>query len=162
MHREHTFTAEVRWQAKPRATGRGLSRAHVVSAPGVLELPGSAAKVFHGDADRWNPEQLLLGALAQCHMLTFLYLAQSAGISVQSYESSIEGVIHMDADGIGGEFAHVTIRPIVTVELDDAGDPPNVNVVDQLHTEVHRYCFIARSVRTPITVEPRTVLSPST
>lgn len=156
MHKTHTFTAHVRWEAIQRTKGRGLSRAHIISAPDVPEIRGSAAKVFHGDADRWNPEQMLLGAIAQCHMLTFLYLAQSAGISVLSYESHIEGEIGMDPDGVGGEFTQVTIHPVVTVDEASLGDPQDIASVDLLHDKVHEYCFIARSVRAPITIKPQT------
>jgi organic hydroperoxide reductase OsmC/OhrA len=33
-----------------------------------VAVPGSADPVFPGNASRCNPEELLLGALASCHM----------------------------------------------------------------------------------------------
>jgi organic hydroperoxide reductase OsmC/OhrA len=41
-------------------------------------IAGSSDSTFRGDAARWNPEQLLLAALAQCHMLSYLHACAAA------------------------------------------------------------------------------------
>ena len=151
----HTFTAEVEWfgPSEGHEARRSFSRAHVVRAAGVPDIPGSAAKVFHGDADRWNPEQLLLAAVAQCHMMTFLFLAKRAGVDVVTYKSRVEGIVAMDPDGIGGEFSTISLFPDVTIRSADGVDRA---AVDSLHETVTEYCFIARSVSAPIDVSAQT------
>ena len=70
---EHRYSLTVQWTGnlgEGTSSYRGYSRDHDVLIPGLPVLPGSADPTFHGDRDRYNPEQLLLAALAQCHMLS--------------------------------------------------------------------------------------------
>lgn len=48
-------------------------------------LADSADPAFRGDPARWNPEQLLVAALAQCHMPWLLGLTANAGVVVTGY-----------------------------------------------------------------------------
>lgn len=54
-------------------TGTGASgyreyeRAYDVSALGKPVIPGSADPAFRGVPERWNPEELLVASLSQCH-----------------------------------------------------------------------------------------------
>lgn len=154
----HTFSAEVEWLGPDGAAGprRHFSRAHLVRARGVPDIPGSAAKIFHGDADRWNPEQMLLAAVSQCYLMTFLFLAHRAGAGILTLEVRAEGAIMMDTDGIGGEFSHITVFPTVTVRQEPGID---TSVIDSLHAQVEMHCFIARSLATPIRVEAATTFA---
>lgn len=148
----HTFTTEIHWQGAPmRPDERRFSRAHRISAPGLPPIEGSAAKTFHGDADRWNPELLLISAVAECHMMTFLFLAKQEGVTVTAYECSASGKLQLDPDGIGGEFASFTLAPAVSFMADTERNI-TVESVNALHEQVEKYCFIARSVRAPITI----------
>jgi organic hydroperoxide reductase OsmC/OhrA len=51
----------------------------VVRVSGKPDLLGSSAPEFRGDAARWNPEELLVAALSQCHMLWYLHLCAENG-----------------------------------------------------------------------------------
>src|SRR3954471_12176010 len=117
MSRTHEYTAEVRWTGN-RGTGtsgyRDYDRAHDVGADGKPAIAGSSDPAFRGDRDRYNPEELLVASLSQCHMLWFLHLATEAGIVVTDYRDRAVGTMVEDADG-GGRFAEVTLRPAVTV-----------------------------------------------
>lgn len=150
MASEHRFTATLVWTGD-RGTGtsgtRAYGRDHVISVPGKPELHASAARVFHGDADRWNPEEQLLAALAGCHLLSYLYVAVRHGVVVVGYEDAVEGVLEVDADG-GGRFAEVVLRPVVTIA---EGAP---ELARSLHAEANRLCFIASSVNFPVRHEP--------
>ncbi len=153
MARDHRFELALEWtgnRGRGTADARAFGRDHVVRIPGKPELLGSAARVFHGDADRWNPEEMLIAALAQCHLLSYLYVAARAGVVVESYVDDADGVLEVDADG-AGRITAVTLRPVVTVS---AGDP---DAALRLHDEAHRLCFIANSVAFPVHREPRIV-----
>src|SRR5690554_4113362 len=113
---EHTFEIHVEWQGN-RGTGtsdyRSYGRQGVVRVQGKPELLSSADRAFHGDADRWNPEDMLVAALAQCHMLSYLHSAVSAGVVVTAYEDEAVGT--MLQEGKGGRFTEVRLTPRVTI-----------------------------------------------
>ena len=48
---------------------------------GKPDIDGSADPAFRGDGQKHNPEDLLLVAVAACHMLTYLFLASRQGWS---------------------------------------------------------------------------------
>lgn len=148
---EHRYAVTVRWtgnRGEGTATYRGYSRDHDIEVPGLPVLKGSADPTFHGDRTRYNPEQLLLTALSQCHMLSFLHVAVKHGVVVTAYQDRAEAVMRTNRDG-SGQFESATLRPEVTVAA--AVDPA---LMEQLHEEANKVCFIARSVNFPVLHEP--------
>src|SRR5690606_18715479 len=97
--------------------------------------------------ERWNPEELLVAALAQCHMLSYLHMAVRAGVVVTGYEDRAQGF--MAQQGLGGHFTEVVLRPIVTVSQDSM-----VEAALAAHAEAYEHCFIANSVNFPVRHEP--------
>ena len=95
---------------------------------------------------RWNPEETLIAALVECHLLSYLYVAAQNGIVVESYTDAATGTIQ--TEGEGGRFTEVTLRPVVTIS---SGDP---ELAQSLHDEAERLCFIAQSVNFPVRHEP--------
>src|ERR1700674_771020 len=57
------------------------------SAPGKPEMDVGSPIEFRGEPGVWSPEELLVGALNACLMLTFVSLAQNKGIQFVAYES---------------------------------------------------------------------------
>lgn len=150
MKNEHEYLVQVEWTGN-RGTGtsgyREYGRENIVRAEGKPELPGSADRTFHGDPERWNPEELLVAALSQCHMLSYLHMAVRAGVVVTAYTDSATGL--MRTEGLGGAFAEVTLRPVVTV-----ADPLMRAAALAAHAEAREHCFIANSVNFPVRHEP--------
>ncbi|RZS39031.1 organic hydroperoxide reductase OsmC/OhrA [Herbihabitans rhizosphaerae] len=156
--RTHDYSLLVRWtgnQGSGTSSYRAFSRAHEVGAPGVTTIPGSADPAFRGDPARWNPEQLFVAALAQCHMLWYLHLAATSGLIVTGYEDAAIGTMVEAPDG-GGEFSSVTLRPTVTIA--PGGDEA---LAHELHERANALCFIARSVKTPVHHEVTIVRTPA-
>jgi organic hydroperoxide reductase OsmC/OhrA len=118
-------------------------RAHEILL-GAQSLAASSALEFEGDDTRANPERLLIGALASCHMLFFLALARKRGFEVSSYEDDAEGVLD------GKRFTSATLRPRVRW----GGDPPPPEAIEEMHRRAHGQCFIVNSVEFPVEVEP--------
>ncbi|MCS5713386.1 OsmC family protein [Herbiconiux sp. CPCC 205716] len=154
MNREHHYSVDVAWLGN-RGTGtsgyREYGRQSVVTASGKHELEASADRTFHGDADRWNPEELLLAALAECHMLSFLHVAVKHGVVVTGYTDAARGT--MEQQGDGGRFTSVTLHPVVTVTA-----PVDDELFRTMHREAYEVCFIASSVNFPVHHEPRLVV----
>jgi organic hydroperoxide reductase OsmC/OhrA len=153
---QHSYEVAVRWQGN-RGTGtsdyKSYGREHLVTADGKPEIEGSADRAFRGNTERWNPEELLLAALSQCHLLSYLHVAASHGIVVTAYTDAASGVMEQTANG-GGHFVSVILRPIVTI---DAGaDAERARELAQhIHTEASEKCFIAASVNFPVLHEPQ-------
>ena len=155
---EHHYSLTVRWTGNlgsGTSSYREYSRDHDVEIPGLPVLKGSADPTFHGDRSRYNPEQLLLTALAQCHMLSFLHVAVRHGVVVLSYEDSASGVMRVNRD-VSGQFESVTLRPRVAV-----ADPVHVALSEEMHRQANQVCFIARSVNFPVMHVPVTTAAGS-
>jgi organic hydroperoxide reductase OsmC/OhrA len=155
---DHRYQVTVRWtgnKGNGTSSYRSYGREHEVSAAGKVTLPGSADPSFRGDPERWNPEELLVAALAQCHMLAYLYLCAVNGVGVLAYDDDAEGT--MTTSGSGGRFSEVTLHPRVTVASRDMIDAAN-----ELHRDAHADCFIASSVNFPVHHEPTARATPPT
>ncbi len=151
MAQDHRYSVHVEWQGN-RGTGtssyREYGRQHAVSAAGKHLIEGSADRTFHGDRERWNPEELLLAALSQCHMLSYLHVAVKHGVVVVGYSDDAVGTMQTDDAG-SGRFTSATLRPRVLV-----ADAAHVELANSLHAEASRLCFIANSVNFPVGHEP--------
>lgn len=150
MEHDHRYEVQVVWQGN-RGTGtsayRDYERTHEVTSGGKLHaIAGSADRTFHGEAERWNPEELLLAALSQCHMLSYLHCAVKAGVVVESYADTAVGTMRTVGDG--GAFTEAVLRPVITIS---AGD---LEAAGEAHRLAHELCFIANSVSFPVRVEP--------
>lgn len=149
--RKHFYETEVVWTGN-RGTGtssiRGYDRAHEVTAAGLPGISGSADRAFRGDASRWNPEQLLLAALSQCHLLSYLSVCAVNGVVVTGYTDRASGTMEETGDG-GGHFTEALLRPAVEV-----ASPEMADAAQALHKEAQRLCFIANSVNFPVRHEP--------
>ena len=71
-------------------------------------------------------------------------LASNAGIIVRSYEDDPVAVGETAPSG-AGRFLRATLRPHILVE---AG--ADLDRADAIHHEIHKVCFIARSVIFPV------------
>jgi organic hydroperoxide reductase OsmC/OhrA len=149
--RTHRYAVEVVWtgnRGEGTAGYRAYGREHEVTAEGRPALHGSSDPAFRGDPERWNPEQLLVAALSECHLLEYLHLCAEAGVVVVAYEDKADGVMEQTEDG-GGHFTEVTLRPVVTVAEESMAEPAR-----ELHGPAHELCFIASSVNFPVRHEP--------
>ncbi len=151
VRRTHRYAVSVTWTGN-RGTGtsgyRDYARDHEVAAGGKPVLAGSSDPAFRGDPARWNPEELLVAALSQCHMLAYLHLCASSRIVVTAYSDAAEGSMAEHPDG-SGEFTEVVLRPRVRL-----ADPSRTREAAALHDRAHDLCFIARSVDFPVRCEP--------
>lgn len=149
---EHHYALTSTWTGN---TGTGTSgyrdytRDVTVSIPGKPDLLASADKPFRGDPTRWNPEDLLLAALSECHLLSYLHACVTAGVVVLEYRDEASGTMREDGRS-GGAFAEVTLRPQVVV-----ADEAMIDAAEAAHQQAREWCFIANSVNFPVRHEPR-------
>jgi organic hydroperoxide reductase OsmC/OhrA len=154
MGRKHEYRVTVTWtgnRGEGTLTYRSYARDHMIEAEGKPAILGSADPHFHGDKTRWNPEELLLGALSACHKMSYLHFCAVFGIVVMDYVDHAEGIMEEDGKD-GGRFTEVTLRPRITVR---AGD--DLSLAHRLHHTAHEKCFIAASVNFPVLCVPEIV-----
>lgn len=144
---EHHYALTATWTGD-RGTGtsgyRDYARDVTISVEGKPDLLASADKPFRGDPARWNPEDMLLAALSECHLLSYLHACVTAGVVVVSYRDQATGTMTEDGRS-GGAFTDVLLRPEVVV-----AEPSMIERAERAHAEAHRMCFIANSVNFPV------------
>ena len=126
-------------------------RNHEITFKNGAPVTFSAAAAYRGDASKGDPEDMLVAALSSCHMLSFLAIAAKKRVSVESYRDDASGFLENDLSiGGGGKLwmARVILRPQVVCSADAA-------TLADIHHLAHEACFIANSVKTKVTVEPR-------
>lgn len=147
MSKQHSYTSTIVWtgnRGQGTAEYRGYERTWEVRTPGKPVIQCSNDPLLGGDPSKPNPEDLLLSALASCHMLWYLHLACEAGIVVTGYQDVPVGVGETSPSG-AGRFVSATLRPSIRVRRG-----ADLARADALHAQIHEYCFIARSVSFPV------------
>ena len=151
-----TYRATSDWSLKDGEdfkTGR-YSRGHTVVFGSGCEAQGTASP--HVVGNKWSvpgavdPEEMLVGAINTCHMLSFLHIAREAGFLVTHYRDEAVGVMSKRDDGEMW-VSQVTLHPQITYQ----GRQPTQAERDQMHHAAHHICFIANSVKTEIVVEEK-------
>ena len=146
MSGEHHYRVTTTWIGD-RGTGtsgyRDYDRTVRIGVDGKPDVIGSADPAFRGDATHHNPEDLLLIAISQCHLLSYLHACVTRGVVVTGYIDEASAV--MAQEGNGGHFTSATLRPTVTV-----ADESMVADAHDAHRDAHEWCFIANSVNFPI------------
>lgn len=149
-----SYRATVDWSLEDGGdfTAGRYSRGHSIVFEGGHKAPGTASA--HVVGNKWSvagavdPEQMLVGSISACHMLTFLHMARNAGFVITRYRDAAVGVMEKNAAGRMA-VTKVTLHPEIAYE----GRRPTPDEADRLHHEAHEECFIANSVTTEIVVE---------
>jgi organic hydroperoxide reductase OsmC/OhrA len=147
-----SYTADINWKlasGEDFSKGR-YSRGHTLTFDGGTVVPASASPHVVG---KWaveaavDPEEMLVAALSDCHILSFLHVARLAGFIVAAYRDHAEGVMEDIAPGRQA-ITKVVLQP----RIEWNGEPPEKAKLDHLHDEAHEVCFIANSEKTQVTV----------
>lgn len=121
-------------------------RNHTIAFKDGAPVMFSSAPAYRGDPSKGDPEDLLVAALSSCHMLSFLAICAKKRITVEAYDDEAVGLLENE----GGKLwmTRVTLRPKVRADM-------TAETLTEIHHLAHEACFIANSVKTEITVEPR-------
>ena len=142
----HEYSTSLVWtgaSAGPTRSYQSYSREYEFRSPGKPPVRGSADVHFRGDASLYNPEDLLVVALATCHLLSYLADCSRAGVAVVSYEDDAVGTMAISDAKL--RFTGVLLRPRVTV-----APGTDVEKALRLHESAHASCYVANSVNFPV------------
>ena len=150
------YKSTVKWQRTGPDFLKGrYSREHTWAFDGGVTVPASASP--HVVPTPWSnpacvdPEEAFVASLASCHMLTFLFVAAKRGFQIDSYEDEAVGVMSKNENGVPW-VSVVTLNPKIIYSGEKIPAPEEK---EQLHHLAHEQCFIANSVKTQITVQPK-------
>lgn len=147
------FALRTVWTGAAKGPTSGpdsYSHDYEVRLEGKPALAASTGPAYGGNPAKPNPEDMLLGALSGCHLLSYLALAARAGILVTAYEDEAACVLDMKDGRV--RITEATLKPVVTIAA--GGD---IGKATRLHERAHEICFIANSVNFPVAIEPRVV-----
>ena len=138
-----------------RTTTEWLGRKDVrFSDPAASKQPFvvTAPPEFRGKHGEWTPEELFVGSIETCLMLTFASLIEKHHLPVEAYMSEATGVLEF-ADG-AYRFTRVTIKPTIIIN-----DASAAGKVLKLIEAANRDCLISNSVITSVVIEPSVLMS---
>ncbi len=137
----HTYAASA------SGTPAGFVPVSCPSAPPITTAPPPQ---FDGPEGYWSPESLLIGALADCFILTFRALSLASRLEWSSVDCSVEGVLEK-VEGVT-RFSRFSTRATLTVP--DGTDAARAR---QLLERAEHLCLIANSLRGDRVLEARVI-----
>lgn len=123
-------------------------RCGVARSEGLPPLEFSAPPEFSGEAGRWTPEHLLAAAAATCFTATFMAIAEIQKLKVLGFK--MRGFARLEkVPGEGYRFTEITLVPEIQVAQEA------VETALKVVSKAEKNCFVARSLKTTIQVEPK-------
>jgi organic hydroperoxide reductase OsmC/OhrA len=137
-YKSFRYKANVTWDGARRGK---------LAAAGKPDIVVGSPPEFKGEPRWWSPEELLVGSLNTCLLLTFLTLAQARGLTPVSYASEADGLV----ENREGKYrvTAVTVRPSVAVK-----DQAELETARTVMENVEAHCFISNSITAKVTLEP--------
>jgi organic hydroperoxide reductase OsmC/OhrA len=119
-----------------------------MSAPGKPEVDVGSPPEFKGEPGVWAPEELLVGALNACLMLTFVSFAQNKGVQFVAYESAAEGLL----ENVNGKYriTEVSVQPSLVLK-----SQADLEVARAIMDKVEENCFISNSIVAKVKLAPQ-------
>jgi peroxiredoxin-like protein len=136
-----------------RVTAAGAADGDVnVTSPRLSALITAPPAEFGGPGDRWSPETMLVGAVADCFILTFRAVARAMKLPWESLTCDVEGTL--DRVEKATQFTAFTVRATLTVapgtDVDQAG-----RALDK----AERNCLVTNSLKASVHLEAKVLLT---
>ena len=144
--------ATIDWQRGAWSDKKGkYSRQHLwVLAGATLKASESGAVMpaAYRDKTPIDPQNMFVATIASAHMLTWLHMVFSLDIEVERYVDRACGVL-TGLEGGDCWISEVILHPTATLK---AGYHMTAERMAYLHEHVQDHCYIARSIKTKVTV----------
>jgi organic hydroperoxide reductase OsmC/OhrA len=130
-----------------RATAAGAAQGDVeLTAEGLPRLCSASPAEFGGPGDRWSPETFLVGAVADCFVLTFRAVAQASKLPWTSLQCEVTGTL--DRIERVTQFTHLNINAHLAVPLGT-----DVDQARRVLEKVERGCLVSSSLKAKVHLE---------
>ena len=137
----HAFPHRYRVKGAGRVTGDVE-----LTGERLTMLQSASPAEFDGPGDRWSPETLLVGAVADCFILTFRAIATASRLSWTSLDCEVTGTL--DRVDRVTQFTHfdITARLVAPAGVDAGG-------ARRALEKAERNCLISSSLKASIALE---------
>ncbi len=117
-----------------------------LSSQGLDDLSTAGPAEFGGPGDLWSPETLLVGAVADCFILSFRAIARAAKLEWDSLDCEATGIL--DKVERVTQFTRFDVRAELRV-------PPGTNEekARKLLEKAEKHCLITNSMKAPSTLD---------
>ena len=114
-----------------------------LTAERLPSLRTASPAEFGGPGDRWSPETLLVGAVADCFILTFRAVARASKVSWTSLQCEVTGTL--DRIDRATQFTHLDIHAQLAV-------PPGTNpdLARRAVEKAEHGCLISNSLKAAV------------
>jgi organic hydroperoxide reductase OsmC/OhrA len=141
MADSHVYSVNLDWTA---------GRSGTLATQDCPPVEFSAPPEFSGEAGKWSPEALLVGALAGCFTAAFMAIAEFTKIKVHGFRMTAFGRLEK-IPGQGYRFTEFTMTPEIRVDQEDV--PRALKAIEK----AEKNCFVGKSLAAKVQVEPRFV-----
>lgn len=117
-----------------------------LTADRLTTLKSASPAEFGGPGDRWSPETLLVGAVADCFILTFRAIATASKFSWLSLECEVSGTL--DRIERVTQFTHLDLTARLSIA--DNEDPDRAKL---LLEKAERTCLVSNSLKATIALK---------
>ncbi len=120
-------------------------------AEGLVETPGNAPLAvgppaqFDGRPGHQSPEELLLAAIASCHMTTFVALSRRKALPIRAYRAVASGKLEKTREGL--RFTAIGLR------VEGATAPGQEAEMRRLLELAESYCIVSAALRLDVALE---------
>ena len=122
-------------------TARAEGAANViVSSDGLPDLETAGPAQFGGPGDVWSPEDMLVGAVANCLILSFRAIARKAKLDWLTLECEAEGILDK-LDGFN-QFTGFTVKATLTIPDEQYRKKASV-----ILEKAEKYCLVTNSLK---------------
>lgn len=134
------------------ASGRPESPV-TLKADNLPELVTAPPLAFGGPGDCWSPEELLVGAIADCFILTFRAIARASKLEWADLSCTVEGTL--DREDRVTRFNHFTVTATLLVPAGTDSEKAT-----KLLEKAESSCLVTRSLtaethlETSVSVQP--------
>lgn len=118
----------------------------VLLGDGLRALRSQAPAQFGGPGDKWSPETLLMGAIADCYVLTFRAVARAMSLPWLSIECAADGTL--DRVDRVTQFTALRLRAYLRVAAGADEDSAR-----RVLLRTKERCLITHSLKAPCTLE---------
>lgn len=110
-----------------------------LTSPGLEPLRSAPPKEFGGPGDRWSPETLLVGAVADCFVLSFRAVARASKFEWHALDVNVEGKL----DRVEGKTRFTEYHVHATLKVPAGTDQA---LATKLLEKAEHVCLISNSL----------------
>ena len=123
-----------------------------VSAAGLPDLETAGPPEFGGPGDVWSPETMLVGAVANCFILSFRAIARKAKLDWLTLECEVDG----ELDKIENFTQFTGFKVMARLKITDEKYRKKADVILE---KAEKYCLISNSMKAPSHLEAEVIIA---